>query len=73
MTPIAFPGPGRYDVARGADNMHRAGPVSRSNFLSKSPRFPNDPSSKLPGPGFYHPIQDIKFRSFHLNIEKHWT
>nr|KAJ3421069.1 O(6)-methylguanine-induced apoptosis 2 [Polyrhizophydium stewartii] len=81
------PPPGSYDVIRaetvtlkataGAQAAFKASarkPYNQHhNFLSKSPRFPNDPSSKLPGPGFYHPIQDIKFRSFHLNIEKHWT
>ncbi|KAI8912880.1 hypothetical protein BC831DRAFT_490733 [Entophlyctis helioformis] len=73
MTPIAFPSPGRYEVARCTDSVHRTAPITSSIFVSKSPRFVGSVPPNRPGPGFYHPVPDIKYRSFRLNIDNTWS
>ncbi|KAH6566744.1 hypothetical protein BASA50_008617 [Batrachochytrium salamandrivorans] len=73
MTPAAFPGPGHYNIAQCDDALHRTPPILRSDFISRAPRFFDHQLKGPPGPGFYHPIGDIKFRSFHLNMDKQWS
>ncbi|KAJ8323783.1 O(6)-methylguanine-induced apoptosis 2 [Batrachochytrium dendrobatidis] len=73
MTPVAFPGPGHYNIAQCTNNLYPSGPILQSNFVSKAPRFADAFQSNIPGPGFYHPIGDIKSRSFHLNMNNQWS
>ncbi|KAJ1332653.1 hypothetical protein BSLG_008282 [Batrachochytrium salamandrivorans] len=67
MTPAAFPGPGHYNIAQCDDALHRTPPILRSDFISRAPRFFDHQLKGPPGPG------DIKFRSFHLNMDKQWS
>ena len=59
MTPVAFPSPGissliigQYELAKAGDSVHPRAPLTRSVFVSKSPRFPvslETKESKKPG------------------------
>ena len=72
-TPLAFPSPGRYNLAKGAEMMsqHRQAPAPS---LGKSKRFQKDTlEGPIPGPGSYRPFIDGGHRSFHLNLHKNWT
>jgi hypothetical protein len=71
MTPIAFPSPGRYDIQKCTDLLHKSGPKTKSIFQSKSERFKDVGNDKL-GPGFYNPLPEPRNRSFQLNIEQKW-
>lgn len=71
--PKPIPGPGRYELAMASENIQTKGPIAKSVFTSNSPRFPNyKPATKM-GPGFYHPIPDLKFRTYHLNLDGLWA
>ena len=50
-TPIAFPSPGSYELAKCADKILKGVPIPRSIFLSKSNRFPDSVAKHCPGPG----------------------
>ncbi|KAI9193188.1 uncharacterized protein BJ171DRAFT_640845 [Polychytrium aggregatum] len=67
------PGPGFYELASASDAVQHKGPVANHVFASASPRFPVNPNGSKPGPGFYQPVPELKFRSFHLNIDGIWT
>jgi hypothetical protein len=72
-TPIAFPSPGRYNLAKGAEMMsqHRQAPAPS---LGKSQRFVEMAFDALiPGPGSYKPFIGGGHRSFHLNLHGNWT
>jgi hypothetical protein len=73
MTPIAFPSPGRYDIAN-ADVLFRPSTMAVSVFQSKSERFENlKDKYLLPGPGSYNPLARFNKRSYQLNLDRHWT
>ncbi|KAJ3304165.1 hypothetical protein HDV03_003013 [Kappamyces sp. JEL0829] len=69
MTPIAFPSPGEYEIARGANAVQRAVPAPS---MGKSERFQKSLGA-TPGPGSYRPYQDSGHRSFHLNLGQSWA
>ena len=48
MTPIAFPSPGKYEIAKAGDKIKRNAPKTQSVFQSQSQRFQN-PKSSQPG------------------------
>jgi hypothetical protein len=73
FTPLAFPSPGQYDIAKGGDAIHRKQPEPRSVFVSKSNRFSKLVNSDTPGPCHYHIFPHAKHQSFHLNMDQHWA
>jgi hypothetical protein len=72
FTPIAFPSPGQYNIAKGGDAILKHGAELRSIFQSKSSRFQKT-IQDTPGPCFYRPFPHSKFQSFHLNLNQNWT
>ncbi|KAJ2993814.1 hypothetical protein HDV02_002057 [Globomyces sp. JEL0801] len=72
-TPIAFPSPGCYNLARGSDAIHKTIPALNSIFQSKTTRFQYNETKSAPGPGHYHPFTNDGSRSFHLNLSQNWS
>lgn len=68
MTPIAFPTPGRYDIARGDGVVFGRRP--KIGF-GREKRFERV-GGELVGPGFYHPVDYGGKRSFQLNMDQKW-
>ena len=67
MTPIAFPTPGRYDIAKGDGVVFGRRPEIG---FGRGRRFASI-GGELVGPGFYHPVGSGK-RSFQLNMDQKW-
>ncbi|KAJ3225229.1 O(6)-methylguanine-induced apoptosis 2 [Clydaea vesicula] len=61
------PGPGRYNIAKASDTLK----MHRNVFIDETERFQKHKPNII-APGYYQPIKDVKFRSFHLNMEKIW-
>ncbi|KAI8913515.1 hypothetical protein EDD86DRAFT_200706 [Gorgonomyces haynaldii] len=73
MTPIAFPSPGTYELAKSCDAVQRSVPKTRSVFVSKSPRFQVSSREKTQvGPGYYMPIDNSR-QSYHLKLDGSWV
>jgi hypothetical protein len=73
FTPIAFPSPGDYNIAKSGDAVHKSQPCPRSIFLSKTNRFGDFSRSGNPGPGSYHPFFIPQQQSYHLNLDQQWV
>jgi hypothetical protein len=80
MTALAFPSPGRYEVAKSGDALLKTSRANKSMFQSKTVRFPGSALVSCPGtimfyvgPAYYHPIPSNKNRSFHLGVSNSWV